>query len=106
MWETLVNKIYYETNSIFDIDNLLVFRNVRTTSLKMNISYYGGVSTIVPLPLNIFQKMVEDSYKAAYTPQPQQVKQFFERSNEIAVASADEKAWYQGITHEALNWLG
>jgi hypothetical protein len=72
---------------------------------KMNISYYGGVSTIVPLPLNIFQKMIEDSYKAAYTPQPQQIKQFFERSNEIAAASADERAWYQGITNEALNWL-
>jgi len=73
---------------------------------KMNISYYGGVSTIVPLPLSIFQKMVEDSYKAAYTPQPQQVKRFFERSNEIAATSADEKAWYQEITNEALNWLG
>jgi hypothetical protein len=72
---------------------------------KMNISYYGGVSTIVPLPLNIFQKMVEDSYKATYTPQPQQIKRFFEYSNEIAAASEDEKAWYKGITAEALNWL-
>jgi hypothetical protein len=35
---------------------------------KLNISYYGGRSTIVPLPLTIFQKMVEDSYKATYTP--------------------------------------
>ena len=73
---------------------------------KMNISYYGGVSTIVPLPLSIFQKMVEDSYKASYTPQPQQVKRFFERSNEIAETSTDEKVWYQKITTEALNWLG
>ena len=72
---------------------------------KMNISYYGGVSTIVPLPLSIFQKMVEDSYKAAYTPQPEQVKHFFERSNEIAATSTDEKVWYQEITNEALNWL-
>jgi hypothetical protein len=73
---------------------------------KMNISYYGGYSTIVPLPLNIFQKMVEDSYKAEYTPQPQQVKRFFERSNEIADKSTDEKAWYEEITKQALNWLG
>ena len=72
---------------------------------KMNISYYGGVSTIVPLPLSIFQKMIEDSYKASYTPQPQQVKHFFERSNEIVATSADEKAWYKEITNEALNWL-
>jgi hypothetical protein len=72
---------------------------------KMNISYYGGISTIVPLPLSIFQKMVEDSYKASYTPLPQQVKRFFERSNEIAETSTDEKVWYQEITNEALNWL-
>ncbi len=50
---------------------------------KMNISYYGGRSTIIPLPLNVFQKMVEDSYKASYIPQPQHVKHFFERSNEL-----------------------
>ncbi len=73
---------------------------------KMNISYYGGISTIVPLPLSIFQKMVEDSYKASYTPQPQQVKHFFERSNEIATASENEKVWYEEIIKEALNWLG
>jgi hypothetical protein len=72
---------------------------------KMNISYYGGISTIVPLPLSIFQKMVEDSYKASYIPQPKQVKRFFERSNEIAATSADEKVWYNEITNEALNWL-
>ena len=73
---------------------------------KMNISYYGGISIIVPLPLSIFQKMIEDSYKASYTPQPQQVKCFFERSNEIAKTSTDEKVWYKEITNEALNWLG
>jgi hypothetical protein len=73
---------------------------------KMIIRYYGGYSTIVPLPLTIFQKMVDDSYKAAYTPQPQHIKRFFERSNEIAATSNDEKIWYQEITMEALNWLG
>jgi hypothetical protein len=72
---------------------------------KMNIGYYGGFSTIVPLPLAIFQKMLADSYKAAYTPQPRQVRRFFERSNEIAANSADENVWYQKITDEALNWL-
>ena len=72
---------------------------------KMNISFYGGVSTIIPLPLNLFQKMLEDSYKSEYIPKPQQVKRFFERSNEIAAASIDEKEWYKEITNEALNWL-
>ena len=71
----------------------------------MNISYYGGTSTIIPLPLIVFQKMVEDSYKASYIPQPQQVKRFFERSNEIAESSTDEKGWYREIKNVALHWL-
>jgi len=72
---------------------------------KTNISYYGGISIIVPLPLSVFQKMVEDSYKASYTPQPQQVKHLFEYSNKIAITSTDEKVWFNEITNKALNWL-
>ncbi|MBF6652940.1 AlwI family type II restriction endonuclease [Flavobacterium columnare] len=72
---------------------------------KMNISYYGGTSTIVPLPLSIFIKMVEDSHKASYVPEPTHVQRFFERSNEIANTTDNEMDWYSGITNEALNWL-
>lgn len=72
---------------------------------KMNISYYGGKSTIVPLPLNIFCKMVEDSYKASYTPQPNQVKRLFERSNELVDTCENEQIWLEQIKQEALNWL-
>lgn len=72
---------------------------------KMNISYYGGTSTIVPLPLNVFQKMVDDSYKISYVPEPRHVKRFFERSNEIVNECDNEKVWYEKITEEALNWL-
>ncbi len=72
---------------------------------KMNISYYGGKSTIVPLPLNVFLKMVEDSHKVSYVPEPKHVQRFFERSNELAASTNNEKDWYNGITQEALNWL-
>lgn len=72
---------------------------------KMNISYYGGTSTIVPLPLSVFLKMVEDSHKATYIPEPKHVKRFFERSNELANTTDNETDWYNGITSEALNWL-
>lgn len=72
---------------------------------KMNISYYGGTSTIVTLPLNVFLKMVEDSHKASYVPEPRHVQRFFERSNELANTTDNEIEWYNGITNEALNWL-
>lgn len=73
---------------------------------KMNISYYGGISTIIPLPLSVFVKMVEDSHNANYIPEPKHIQRFFERSNELASTTNDEVEWYNGITQEALNWLG
>jgi len=72
---------------------------------KTNVSYYGGVSIILPLPLNVFQKMVEDSYKASYTPNPQQIKHLFEYSSKTAIESENEKIWFNKITNKALNWL-
>jgi hypothetical protein len=72
---------------------------------KTNISYYGGCSTIIPLSLDVFQKMTEDSYKASYIPQPQQVRRFFEYSEKIAERSANEEEWYAEITRRALNWM-
>lgn len=72
---------------------------------KMNINYYGGTSTIVPLPLNVFIKMVEDSHNADYVPEPRHIQRFFERSNELANSTNSEVEWYNGITEEALNWL-
>jgi hypothetical protein len=72
---------------------------------KMNIQYYGGTSTIVPLQLSVFIKMVEDSYNANYVPEPRHVQRFFERSNELANSTDNEVDWYNAITKEALNWL-
>lgn len=72
---------------------------------KMNITYYGGTSTIIPLPLSIFIKMLEDSYNTQYVPEPQHIKRFFEHSNELATSTEDEVEWYEGIIQQALNWL-
>jgi hypothetical protein len=72
---------------------------------KISISYYGGASTIVPLPLSVFIKMVEDSYNANYVPEPKHIQRFFERSNELANSTNNEVEWYNGIKQEALNWL-
>ena len=57
---------------------------------KMNISYYGGTSAIIPLPLNVFLKMLEDSYKASYVPEPSHVQNFFEYSKNLANKTKNE----------------
>lgn len=73
---------------------------------QANISYYGGRSVIVPLPLDTFQKMLEDSYKVGYIPDPARVKSVFEYSESLAASGCDEKQWYDGVMRKAENWLG
>jgi len=72
---------------------------------NLNISYYGGISVIVPIPLTVFKKMLEDSFKASYTPNSEQVKSFFEYSKTVAIESHSEKEWYNKVVEKALNWL-
>lgn len=71
----------------------------------LNLAMYGGKSTIIPLPLQIFRKMVEDSYKASYTPNPSHVRRFFEASNEYAKTCNSEMEWYAKMKETALHWL-
>lgn len=72
---------------------------------KMNIAFYGGQSVIVPLELDIFINMVEQSYRAGYVPNSEQVKAIFQYSLEQAKVAKDEIEWYSKIKDKALNWL-
>ncbi len=72
---------------------------------NMNISYYGGKSIIIPIQLNVFRKMIEDSSKASYVPNPEQVRKFCEYSASIISSCLNEQDWYKKITTKALNWL-
>ena len=72
---------------------------------KTNIAFYGGKSVIVPLDINIFKKMLEDSYKVNYQPNPKQVRSLFDYSFEIAQKVDNELEWYNLIKEKALNWL-
>lgn len=72
---------------------------------KMNICYYGGKSVIIPLPLDIFRKMLEDSYKVNYKPNPKQVRSLFEYSEQCAMNCENENIWYKHIKEKAINWL-
>lgn len=71
----------------------------------LNLANYGGKSTIVPLPIEVFRKMVDDSYKASYTPNPTHVRQFFETSNEYAQTCQSDVEWYEKMKDKALHWL-
>ena len=70
-----------------------------------NISYYGGKSVIIPLELSVFEKMVEQSGKASYEPNPDQVRRLCQYSMKVAQSASSEAEWYQAIRNKALNWL-
>ncbi len=72
---------------------------------KMNIAFYGGKSVIVPIDITTFRKMLTDSYKADYQPNPKQVKSLFDYSLEIAQKVDNEVDWYSKVKDKALNWL-
>lgn len=72
---------------------------------QTNIQFYGGKATIIPLELSVFRKMVEDSYKASYTPNPSHVKNFFEFAQDTAKTAENEIDWYEKVKEKALTWL-
>lgn len=71
----------------------------------VNLAMYGGKLTIIPLPLQVFRKMIEDSYRADYIPDSNQVHKLFEASNDYAKTCSNEIEWYARITETALHWL-
>ncbi len=71
----------------------------------VNIAFYGGQSIIVPLELDVFINMVEQSYRAGYMPNSEQIKKIFEYSLEQAKKAKDENEWYAKMKDKALNWL-
>lgn len=72
---------------------------------RVNIRAYGGKAVIVPMELSVYRKMLEDSYKATYTPSSENIRSIFERSIEIAASAEDEIDWYNQIRDFVLNWL-
>lgn len=72
---------------------------------KINIAFYGGYSIIIPMELDVFIHMVEQSYQATYIPNSEQIKALFKYSLEIAQNSKDENEWYDSMKAKVLTWL-
>lgn len=74
--------------------------------MKPMIKYRGGKSKEIDRFINnVFINMVEQSYRAGYIPNSEQVKEIFDYSLEQAKMSQDENEWYAKIKDKALNWL-
>ena len=75
------------------------------TLYRTSLSLYGGKLAIVPLPLSVFRKMLEDSYRCDYVPNSDKVRKLFEASVELADVSSSEEEWYEALKDRALHWL-
>lgn len=72
---------------------------------KIGISYYGGKTKIIPLELDQFMRLVENSYNYHTQPTPHNIRQFLDevmRQEELAV---DENDWNDRIQACVAEWL-
>lgn len=69
------------------------------------IRHYGGKANILPLELTTFEKMVLDSKKASYVPEPCHIRRLLDRVQELAMTADDELDWFEKAKNAALNWL-
>ena len=72
---------------------------------KTKITHYGGKSVVIPLTLDRFVNMLEQSKNSGYIPSPEKVRQFCEYSMTAANTADDEEEWYSAISRKADNWL-
>lgn len=72
---------------------------------KTNISYYGGKSKIVPLDLDLFMKLIENSYNYKTQPKSSDIRKLLDRIINKVDSSENETEWYDYIQICASNWL-
>lgn len=72
---------------------------------KTNISYYGGKSKIVPLDLDLFMKLVENSYNYKTQPKSSDIRKLLDKIINKVDSSENETEWYDYIQTYASNWL-
>ncbi len=71
----------------------------------LKLAMHGGNACILPLSLDIFEKMIEDSYKAETIPTPYDIKKLFDYSKDQAKSGINEIEWFEKVNERALEWL-
>lgn len=75
------------------------------TMYKMNLSFYGGTTEIIPLNLDTFVEMVNQTSKCGYTPQSNKIRKLCEYAKDKAASSKDEVEWFTQVQEKAKMWL-
>lgn len=72
---------------------------------KIGISYYGGKTKIIPLELDQFMRLVENSYNYPSHPNPQHIRDFLDDVIYQENMAVDENDWQEKIQICVDNWL-
>ena len=72
---------------------------------KIGISYYGGKTKIIPLDLDQFMRLVENSYNYHTQPTPYNIRQFLDEVMRQEELATDENDWNERIQNCVAQWL-
>lgn len=72
---------------------------------RTNIAYYGGKSKIVPMELDLFMKLVENSYNYKTQPKSSDIRNLLDMIINKVNSSEDETEWYNYIQSCTSRWL-
>lgn len=72
---------------------------------KIGISYYGGKTKIIPLELDQFMRLVENSYNFHTQPTPRHIRDFLDEVMRQEELAADENDWSEKIQDCVAQWL-
>ena len=72
---------------------------------KIGISYYGGKTKIIPLELEQFMKLVENSYTHHVQPTPSDIRLFLDEAMRQEELAVDENDWSDRIRNCVVQWL-
>ena len=72
---------------------------------KIGISYYGGKTKIIPLELDQFMRLIENSYNYHTQPNPHNIRQFLDEVMRQEELASDEKDWNEKIQNCVTQWL-
>lgn len=71
----------------------------------LSISLYGGKSKIIPLELDQFMKLVENSYNYKTQPTPVDIRRFLDYAVKLCEKAKDENHWRCGIQACVDMWM-
>ena len=72
---------------------------------KIGISFYGGKTKIIPLELDQFMRLVENSYSYHTQPTPHNIRQFLDEVMRQEELATDENDWNDRIQECVAQWL-